>query len=89
MRQTWREPLLNELPNIELVLTIGLYAQQFHLGKARKKNLTETVKDWQSHIPNMLPLPHPSPRNNIWLKRNPWFEQQVIPYLKTRVSELL
>ena len=51
--------------------------------------LTDRVADWQSFMPDMLPLPHPSPRNNRWLKRNPWFEEEVLPALKSRVSELI
>jgi len=85
----WREPLLSLLENLELTLVIGQYALDWHLGKARQKNLTETVKHWESYWPDQLPLPHPSPRNNIWLKRNPWFEAEVIPVLQTRVRDLL
>ncbi len=85
---TWRAPLLNTLPNLQLTLVIGQYAHHYHLGKDRKKNLTETVKAWSSFLPDMLPLPHPSPRNNLWLKKNPWFEEEVIPVLKHRVKEI-
>lgn len=87
--EAWRERLLAHLPNIRLVLTIGQYAQAWHLGRERKKNLTETVRNWQAYWPERLPLPHPSPRNNLWLKRNPWFQQSVIPALQARVTELL
>lgn len=85
----WREALLERLPQIRLVLAIGQYAQAWHLGSARQRNLTETVKCWRDYWPDLLPLPHPSPRNNLWLKRNPWFEQEVIPVLQKRVGELL
>lgn len=85
---TWHQPLLQHLPNIELILLIGQYAQQYYLAD-KPKTLTETVQAWQQFAPRMLPLPHPSPRNNIWLKNNPWFEQQVIPYLQQSVSALL
>ena len=85
----WRGVLLSHLPNIKLVLAIGQYAQAYHLGVERKRNLTETVRNWQSYWPGLLPLPHPSPRNNIWLKRNPWFEAEVIPVLQQRVRNLI
>lgn len=88
----WREKLLQQLPNLELVLVIGQYAQAYHL-PAKKKTLTETVQCWQAYLENghpaALPLPHPSPRNNIWLKRNPWFESEVLPILKLKIAELL
>ncbi|WDE06118.1 uracil-DNA glycosylase family protein [Thalassomonas viridans] len=87
--KTWHRQLLALLPNVELVLAIGQYAQKYHLKDRQKKNLTETVRAWQEYAPAILPLPHPSPRNNIWLRRNPWFEQQVLPYLKSRVGELI
>jgi uracil-DNA glycosylase len=77
------------MPNIELTLIIGQYAQAWHLPQAGKVTLTDTVQDWRSHWPAVLPLPHPSPRNNIWLKRNGWFTQDVIPKLQARVSALL
>lgn len=83
--QTWRESLLKALPNISLVLVIGQYAQAWHLPE-QKPTLTETVRAWSSYGPGLLPLPHPSPRNNIWLKKNPWFEQDVVPELKRRVA---
>lgn len=85
----WREQLLARLPDIRLVLAIGQYAQAWHLGPARKASLTETVRHWRDYWPALLPLPHPSPRNNRWLSRNPWFEQEVIPVLRQRVGELL
>lgn len=87
--ERWREQLLKRLPNIQLTLAIGQYAQAYHLGKHRKKNLTETVKSWQDFWPDKIPLPHPSPRNNRWLRNNPWFEEELIPVLQKRISELL
>lgn len=86
---TWRKKLLAQLPNIELTLVIGKYAQDWHLGVQQKENLTETVRAWKDYWPNMLVLPHPSPRNNIWLKKNPWFDKEVIPKLKRIVREIL
>lgn len=86
---TWRKALLNQLRNIELTLVIGQYAIEWHLGKTRKKSLTETVKAWRDYAPKKIVLPHPSPRNNIWLKKNPWFEQDVLPALRQRVGQLI
>ncbi len=87
--RTWRAQILAALPNIELILVIGIYAQKWHLGDTRKRNLTETVKNWRDYWPDVLPLPHPSPRNNNWLKTNPWFEEEVIPHLQERVARLI
>lgn len=86
--QTWRKRLMAGLPNIELTLAIGQYAQQWHLPK-RQRTLTETVRAWSDYGDALLPLPHPSPRNNIWLKKNPWFETEVLPQLRFRVARLL
>ncbi|OED37124.1 hypothetical protein AB833_24540 [Chromatiales bacterium (ex Bugula neritina AB1)] len=86
--ETWRTELLDSLPNIQLTLAIGQYAQAWHL-PSLKRTLTETVRDWEKYGDNVLPLPHPSPRNNIWLKRNSWFEGDVLPELKLRVSKSL
>jgi uracil-DNA glycosylase len=86
---TWRAKLLARMPGIELTLVIGQYAQAWHLKDACKTNLTENVMGWRDHWPAVLPLPHPSPRNNIWLKRNGWFEDDVVPALKKRVQEVL
>jgi uracil-DNA glycosylase len=85
----WRRPLLGFLPNIALTLVIGRYAHDWHLGDRQKASLTETVKNWKAYWPDILALPHPSPRNNIWLRRNPWFEEEVLPELKKRINKLL
>jgi uracil-DNA glycosylase len=84
----WREQLLGHLRHIELTLVLGQYAQAYHFGKS-SASLTELVKSWRSHWPHTVPLPHPSPRNNLWLRRNPWFEAEVLPPLRERVSALL
>lgn len=83
----WREALLSHLQNVQLTLVIGQYAQAYHLPS--NASVTETVRAWRTHWPHIVSLPHPSPRNNLWLKRNPWFEEELIPVLQTRVSELL
>lgn len=85
----WRHALLDALPEIELTLLIGQYAQQWHLKKLQKQNLTTTVAAWQEYWPDTIPLPHPSPLNNIWLKKNPWFEQSLLPVLQQRIAEIL
>lgn len=85
----WREQLLAALPNIELTIVLGKYAQAYHLPDTKKMPLTELVKSWREYWPNYLVLPHPSPRNNIWLKKNPWFEQDVLPELDKRIATIL
>lgn len=85
----WRKKLLAHLPHIKLTLLIGGYAQDWHLGDLQKETLTETVRAWRQYWPQMLVLPHPSPRNNIWLKKNPWFETDVIPTLKAATQDML
>jgi len=81
----WLDRLLAQLPAIRLTLLIGQYAQQRFLGPVRKESLTDTVRAWRDYGPTILPLPHPSPRNQVWLKRNPWFEVDVVPELRARV----
>lgn len=85
---TWRQRLLDQLKEIRLTLVIGRYAQAWHL-QTVKTNLTETVRNWNKFAPGIVPLPHPSPRNNIWLKKNPWFERDVLPALRKKVSKAL
>ncbi|WP_172565113.1 uracil-DNA glycosylase family protein [Vibrio navarrensis] len=84
----WHEALLKHLPNIELTLLIGQYAQNYYLTD-KPKTLTETVQRWQDWLPTYLPLPHPSPRNTLWLRNNPWFEEQTVAYIRQRVHLLL
>ena len=85
----WRQQVLNAMPNIRLTLAIGNYAIKWHLAGTQKRNLTETVRAWKQYAPNILPLPHPSPRNNIWLRKNPWFELEVLPELRSSVRNAL
>ena len=85
---TWRARLLQQLPAIELTLVIGIHALAWHLPQAKGAGLTATVKAWRDHGSAVLPLPHPSPRNNGWLKHNPWFEAEVLPELQMRVRAL-
>ena len=87
--QLWRHKLLDLMPNIQLTLIIGQYAIRWHLPDSKKQTLTNTVKLWRDHWPAKLPLPHPSPRNNIWLKKNPWFETEIIASLQNRVKALV
>jgi len=85
----WRDALLASMPNIELTLVIGQYALAWHLPESKSKTLTATVQNWQVYWPHVFPLPHPSPRNNIWLKKNAWFEGDVLPSLQQKVKSLL
>lgn len=84
----WHARLQALMPDIELVLLVGQYAQRHYLRSAGQ-HLTDTVRDFRRHVPRYLPLPHPSPRNQLWLKRNPWFEREVVPVLRRRVARVL
>ncbi|MFL7866130.1 uracil-DNA glycosylase family protein [Vibrio cincinnatiensis] len=84
----WHQKVLAQLPNVGMTLLIGQYAQNAYLPD-KPKTLTETVKQWQRWAPCYLPLPHPSPRNQFWLKNNPWFEQEVIPFIREYVHQQL
>lgn len=90
----WRSELVTLLSNVELILIIGQYAQKWHLGAARKKSLTETVAAWREYTDHeasrvIIPMPHPSWRNNTWLKKNPWFDDEVLPFLRNSVARLI
>ena len=92
--EAWRQPLFEALPDLDLVLLIGQYAQSWHLGDDYKDGLTETVRRWRDLLgnpqkPRILPLPHPSWRNNGWLKKNPWFEAELLPVLQAEIHTLL
>jgi uracil-DNA glycosylase len=87
----WRSKVMEMMPQLKLLLVIGIHAQAWHMGKKRKKNLTDTVAQWRSYLeeeddPAILPLPHPSWRNNAWIKKNLWFEEELLPVLKARVQ---
>jgi uracil-DNA glycosylase len=90
----WHRELFVALPQLELVLAVGSYSQRFHLGEQTGASLQATMLDWRKHLRRrhpyrLLPLPHPSWRNNAWLKQNPWFETDLLPVLQRRVRELL
>lgn len=85
--QLWRQQLLDCLPEIELTLLIGRYAQLYHAPEAGK-SVTAVVEGWASMLPSRFPMPHPSPRNQLWLKRHAWFERDAVPALRERISEL-
>ena len=85
----WHQKLWDSMPNLELIILIGTYAQKYYLKKDMEKNLTETVRSYKKYLPKHFPLPHPSPRNRFWLTKNPWFEDEVLPKLKTKVAKFL
>ena len=90
----WRDKVFAHLPRLELVLAVGQYAQKWHMGARRGKTLTETVRAWRAlwetgKQPRIMPLPHPSWRNNAWLKKNPWFEAELLPVLRAEILRLL
>ena len=79
----WHSKILAEMPNIKLILLVGSYSINSYLKKSRKKTLTETVRAWEEYLP-YIPLPHPSPLNNIWLHKNRWFEEEVVPIVRKK-----
>lgn len=87
--RTWHPQLMPLLPQVELTLLIGHYAQAYMLGTRRRKTLTDTVRAYADYLPTIIPLPHPSPRNQLWLKVNPWFEQELVPLLRGEVAAVL
>ena len=86
--EKWHPQILENLPNIQLTLLIGQYAQKFYLSD-NKNNVTETVKNYQKFLPHFIPLVHPSPRNQFWIERNPWFGEKVIPDLQKLVKRII
>lgn len=85
----WHNLLFEKLPHVELIILIGMYSQNYYLGKRTKKTLTETVANYKDYLPKFLPLPHPSPRNRFWLIKNPWFEVDVLPELREIIQTLV
>jgi uracil-DNA glycosylase len=86
---TWFPRLMPNLGDVRLTLLIGQYAQAYHLGDTRRPTLTDTVREFEHYLPHHFPLPHPSPRNQLWLKRNPWFEAEALPALRREVARVL
>lgn len=82
----WHQSLLPRLRKVELTIVIGQYAQRYHLDTDR--SVTDTVAAWRDYLPRYLPLPHPSPRNTLWIRQHPWFERELLPALRRRVAEL-
>lgn len=85
----WHQKLLDLMSEVKLTLLIGQYAQNYYLGNQAKNTLTETVQNYASYLPKYFPLPHPSPRNNIWQAKNEWFGVEVLPELKKKIKEIL
>ncbi len=83
----WHQVLFDEMPNLELIMLIGMYSQKYYLKDAAKKTLTETVRNYKEYLPHYFVLPHPSPRNRLWLRRNPWFEDEIVPKLQELILD--
>jgi uracil-DNA glycosylase len=84
----WQPRFRAALPGIRLTLLVGMHAQAYFLGKRRKKTMAQTVRAWREYLPEFFPLPHPSPRNRLWMKNHPWFTKEVVPALRRRVRAL-
>ncbi|ARE14129.1 uracil-DNA glycosylase family protein [Lactococcus lactis subsp. lactis] len=87
--QKWHKKLLEEMPEIELFILVGSYAIKYYLNLKSSAKTTEVIRDFEAYLPKYFPLVHPSPRNNIWLAKNPWFEPELLPELKKRVAQLM
>jgi len=85
----WRDRLTEALPQMSLTLLVGGYSQRWALKDKAKRTVADTVMAWREYVPHYLPMPHPSWRNTAWLRRNPWFEDEVTPYLRLRTAEIL
>ena len=85
----WHNLLLEKLPNIELVILIGMYAQKYYLKQTVKRTLTDTVNSFEEYLPKYFVLPHPSPRNRFWLTKNPWFALEILPILKNKITKII
>ena len=87
--QKWHKALLEEMPEIKLFILVGSYAIKYYLNLKSSAKTTEVIRDFEAYLPKYFPLVHPSPRNNIWLAKNPWFEPELLPELKKRVAQLM
>ncbi len=87
--QKWHKALLEEMPEIELFILVGSYAIKYYLNLKSSAKTTEVIRDFEAYLPKYFPLVHPSPRNNIWLAKNLWFEPELLPELKKRVAQLI
>ncbi|WP_270219741.1 uracil-DNA glycosylase family protein [Lactococcus lactis] len=87
--QKWHKALLEEMPEIELFILVGSYAIKYYLNLKSSAKTTEVIRDFEAYLPKYFPLVHPSPRNNIWLAKNPWFEPELLPELRKRVAQLM
>lgn len=85
----WHPPILQQLSKIELILLVGRYAQNHYLGENGRPTLSDTVQAWRDYLPRFVPLPHPSPRNQAWWLRRPWFEAELLPILRHRVARVI
>ena len=85
----WHQQLLDKMPNVKMIILIGMYAQNYYLKDKAKRTLTETVDNYPAYLPKYFVMPHPSPRNRFWLTKNPWFEKNVIPVLQQKVNEII
>jgi uracil-DNA glycosylase len=85
----WHISLLKYMKNVQLIVLIGQYSQRYYLGDTLMHNLTETVRNFRAYLPEYIPLPHPSPRNRIWLKKNSWFEKDLLPVFREKVDQAL
>ncbi len=85
----WHDSLFKQMKELQLILLIGTYAQSYYLQKKKKKTLTETVRNFKTYLPKHFVLPHPSPRNNIWMAKNEWFQIEVLPTLKKQIKKVL
>ena len=87
--QKWHKALLEEMPEIELFILVGSYAIKYYLNLKSSAKTTEVIHDFEAYLPKYFPIVHPSPRNNMWLAKNPWFEPELLPELKKRVAQLM
>lgn len=86
---TWHDRLLASMPKVKLILLVGSFAQRYYLGERMKLNLTETVRQAKEYLPEYFPLVHPSPRNRLWMKKNPWFEADILPVLREKILGII